>query len=128
MRILEAATLGDIADSENGRTFWTNGCGDNTGAVQGDAMRGLISRAALAGGLPPRLVIVQGVGVPQHPNLEGNETTALREVAAQIKQLGGSAEAFDENADATSGPSYALVGKNSRPAARSGRVTPRPPK
>lgn len=112
VRILEAATLGDVADPENGRTFWTNGCGDNTGAVQADAMRGMLSRDALAGGLPPRLVVVQGVGVPQHPNIEGNETTALREVAAQVKQLGGSAEAFDENADATSGPSYTLLGKN----------------
>jgi hypothetical protein len=112
VRILEAATLSDITDSENGHTFWTNGCGDNTGAVEADAMHGLLARAALAGGLPARLVIVQGVGVPQHPNIEGNETTALREVAAQIKQLGGSAEAFDENPDAVSGPSYALLGKN----------------
>ncbi|HEY2719562.1 MAG TPA: hypothetical protein VGI52_08025 [Solirubrobacteraceae bacterium] len=112
VRILEAATLGDITDSENGHTFWTNGCGDNTGAVEADAVHGLLARAALASGLPARLVIVQGVGVPQHPNIEGNETTALREVAAQVKQLGGSAEAFDENADATSGPSYALLGKN----------------
>ncbi len=112
VRILEAAMLSDVTDPENGHTFWTNGCGDNTGAVEADAMHGLLARAALAGGLPARLVIVQGVGVPQHANLEGNETTALREVAAQIRQLGGSAEAFDENADAVSGPSYALLGKN----------------
>lgn len=112
VRILEAPTLSDAPVSGNGNTFWTNGCGDNTGAVEADNMRELLAKGALAPGLPPRLVIVQGVGVPQHANLEGNETTALREVAAQVKKLGGSAEAFDENADATSGPSYALLGKN----------------
>lgn len=112
VRILEATTLGDIADSENGHTFWTNGCGDNSGAVEADKMHGLLARAALAGGLPARLVFVQSIGVSQHANVEGNEATALREVAAQLEQLGGSAEAFDENPDAPNGPSYALLGKN----------------
>ena len=112
VRILEAATLGDIADPENGRTFWTNGCGDNSGAVEADKIHALLARAALAAGLPARLVIVQSVGVSQHANVQGNLATALREVAAQIKQLGGSAEAFDENPEAPNGPSYALIGKN----------------
>jgi hypothetical protein len=112
VRILEAATLSDVPDGENGRTFWTNSCDDNTGAVQTQSMHAMIERDALASGLPPRLVIVQGVGVPQHANPGGNLQTALLGVAGQIRQLGGSAEAFLENPAALSGPSYALVGKN----------------
>jgi hypothetical protein len=112
VRILEAATLVDVPDPENGRTFWTSSCDDNTGAVQTDSMHAMIARDALASGLPPRLVIVQGVGIPQHANPGGNLQTALLGVAGQIRQLGGSAEAFLENPAALSGPSYALVGKN----------------
>jgi hypothetical protein len=112
VRILEAATLTDVSDSENGRTFWTNSCDDNTGAVQTDSMHAMIERDALASGLPPRLVIVQGVGIPQHANPGGNLQTALLGVAGQLRQLGGSAEAFLENTAALEGPSYALVGKN----------------
>ncbi len=112
VRVLEAATLGDVPDAENGRTFWTNGCGDPTGVAQAQAMHALIERDALAGGPPARLVIVQGVGTPQHANPSGALQSALLAVAAQIRQLGGSAEAFAENPAALSGPSYALVGKN----------------
>ncbi len=112
VRVLEASTLADVSDGENGRTFWTNACNDNTGAVQAQGMHAMIERDALASGLPARLVIVQGVGVPQHANPEGNLHAALLAVAGQIRQLGGSAEAFAENPAALSGPSYSLVGKN----------------
>ncbi|HTA05071.1 MAG TPA: hypothetical protein VK774_01805 [Solirubrobacteraceae bacterium] len=111
VRIVEAATLADVPDAENGRTFWTNSCDDNTGAVQTQAMFNTIQRDALAAGLPPRLVIVQGVGTPQHANPGGNLEAALLTVAGQIRQLGGSAEAFLENETALNG-SYALIGKN----------------
>ncbi len=112
VRILDANTLTDVSDAANGRTFWTNSCDDNTGAVQTQGMREFIQRAALSAGLGPRIVIVQGVGVPQHANPGGNLHTQLLAVAGQIRQLGGSAEAFLENPDALTGPSYALVGKN----------------
>lgn len=112
VRILEASTLTDVADGENGRTFWTNSCDDNTGAVQTQSMHAMIERDALAAGLPPRLVIVQGFGKPQHANPGGNLSRELLGVAGQIRRLGGSAEAFLENPAALSGPSFALVGKN----------------
>ncbi len=112
VRILDANTLADVSDSENGHTFWTSSCDDNTGAVQTQHMREFIQRAALASGVGPRLVIVQGVGAPQHANPGGNLSRELLGVAKEINRLGGSSEAFLENPDALTGPSYALVGKN----------------
>jgi hypothetical protein len=117
VRILDANTLTDVADASNGATFWTNYCGqgnerDNPGTVEADRMSEFIQRSALAPGLGPRLVIIQGVGVPQHADPSGNLQGALLAVARQVRALGGSAEAFAENPDALERPSYALVGKN----------------
>ncbi|MGO9971976.1 MAG: hypothetical protein ACLP01_04030 [Solirubrobacteraceae bacterium] len=111
VRIVDAKTLLDVSDPDNGHTFWTNACDDNTGAVQAQAMHDFIQRAALSSG-SARLVFIQGVGSPQHANMAGNLTNALLSVSHEIDQLGGSGEAFYDNPDADSGPSYALVGKN----------------
>jgi len=55
---------------------------------------------------PPRLVIVQGLGIPQHADPGGNLSTALLSVAGQIHQLDGSAEVFlPENATVLSATS-----------------------
>jgi hypothetical protein len=112
VRILDAYTLADANVANNDRTFWTNSCNDNSGAVEAQRMYELIAKGALERKAGARLVIVQGVGVPQHANPEGNLQHALLMVSGEIKQLGGSAEAFLENPDALTGPSYALVGKN----------------
>ena len=112
IRIIGARSLRDVEDPANGQTFWTNGCGDATGASQAQAMDAFIQRDALASGVGPRLVFVQGVGVPQHASMQSGLTSALLSVSQEIGQLGGSPEAFFDNPDADGGPFYALVGKN----------------
>lgn len=112
VRIVDAGTLADVNDAANGSTFWTNACDDTTGAAEAQAMDNFIQTQALASDVGARLVFIQGVGSPQHANMSSSLQSELLSISGQISQLGGSAEAFYDNPDADSGPSYALVGKN----------------
>jgi hypothetical protein len=97
----------------NGATFWTNACNQADSEAWAQALDKVLASVGKSTGDYPTTVFIQGVGdaMPATSGMSAAQLQALRSVATQIGELGGSAEAFLSSAG-QGGPAYSFVGQS----------------